>query len=165
MIVYHGSTEIVEQPRIIQTERCRDFGRGFYATDIKEQAIRWAKRKALVNKRYHAATEAVLNYYEFDETSYEKLNTIHFPDADYEWLDFVCACRSDNKYQHGYDIVTGKIADDNVGMTVSYVIDKVMRREDAIERLRFETINNQICFCSEEALRYLKYVKSEKVSP
>jgi len=140
MIVYHGSTEVVDSPRIIRTDKCRDFGIGFYTTDIKEQAIRWAQRKLLVAKRYYSA------------------------DADYDWLDFVCACRSDNKYQHEYDIVTGKIADDNVGMTVSYVIDKIMRREDAIERLRFEEINNQICFCTEEALRYLKYVKSEKVS-
>ena len=115
-------------------------------------------------KKHHISHDAILNYYEFDETAYKKLNTIQFSDADYDWLDFVCACRSDSNHQHEYDIVTGKIADDNVGMTVSYVIDKIMRREDAIERLRFEEINNQLCFCSEESLYYLKYMKSEKVS-
>jgi len=163
MIIYHGSTDIVEYPRIIESELGRDFGAGFYTTDIKEQAIRWAKHKLIMTKRYNACTEAVLNYYEFDETAYEKLNTISFPESDYEWLDFVCACRSDSKHRHNYDIVTGKIADDNVGMTVSYVINNVMRREDAIERLRFEKINNQICFCSLKALQYLKYIKCEKV--
>ena len=165
MIIYHGSTEIVEAPRIIQADKGRDFGTGFYTTDIKEQAIHWAKRKLLVAQRYMSATEAVLNYYEFDESSYGDLNTVHFPDTDIEWLDFVCTCRGDSKYRHSYDIVTGKIADDNVGMTVSYVLDKIMRKEDAIKQLRFEKINNQICFCSEKALHYLKYIKSEKVSP
>ena len=38
-----------------------------------------------------------------------------------------------------------------------------MRREDAIERLRFEKINNQIAFCTEAALRELKFVKSVEV--
>ena len=45
MILYHGSTVIVDYPRIINNEIGRDFGFAFYTTDIKEQAIRWAKRK------------------------------------------------------------------------------------------------------------------------
>ena len=58
------------------------------------------------------------------------------------------------------DIVIGKIANDNVGETVSYVMQGIMRREDAVERLRFEKINNQIAFCTEKALRTLRFVKS-----
>ena len=42
MILYHGSNVIVETPQIIKTEYGRDFGFGFYTTDIKEQAVRWA---------------------------------------------------------------------------------------------------------------------------
>ena len=59
-----------------------------------------------------------------------------------------------------YDIVEGKIADDNVGETVSYVMQGIMRKEDAIERLRFEQINNQIAFCTEAALRTLHFQNS-----
>ena len=32
-----------------------------------------------------------------------------------------------------------------------------MRKEDAIERLKFEKINNQIAFCTSKALEELKY--------
>ena len=34
-----------------------------------------------------------------------------------------------------------------------------MRKEDAIERLKFEKINNQIAFCTPKALEELKYQK------
>lgn len=46
MIVYHGSTEIVEKPDVEHSYRLLDFGRGFYVTTVKEQAERWARRKA-----------------------------------------------------------------------------------------------------------------------
>ncbi len=80
--------------------------------------------------------------------------------ASVEWLDLVVTCRSRTDYSHGYDIVEGKIANDNVGETVSYVMQGIMRKEDAIERLRFEQINNQIAFCTEAALRTLHFQNS-----
>ena len=77
-----------------------------------------------------------------------------------EWLELVVTCRSRTDYSHGYDIVEGKIANDNVGETVSYVMQGIMRKEDAIERLRFEQINNQIAFCTEAALHTLHFQNS-----
>ena len=77
-----------------------------------------------------------------------------------EWLEMVVACRSDKRYRHNYDIVMGKIANDNVGETVSYVLQGIMRKEDAVERLKFEKINNQIAFCTEAALEKLHFVES-----
>ena len=51
-----------------------------------------------------------------------------------DWLDMVMQCRTNADYNHGYDIVIGKIANDKVGETVSYVVQGVMRREDALDR-------------------------------
>ena len=82
---------------------------------------------------------------------------LDFPEANLAWLDLVVACRSDHTFTHGKDVITGKIANDNVGETISYVIAGIMRKEDALERLRFQKINNQIAFCSKRALSYLKY--------
>ncbi len=82
---------------------------------------------------------------------------LDFPEANLAWLDLVVACRSDCTFAHGKDVITGKIANDNVGETISYVIAGIMRKEDALERLRFQKINNQVAFCSERALAYLKY--------
>jgi hypothetical protein len=58
-------------------------------------------------------------------------------------------------------VVCGKIANDSVGETVSYVMSGVMRREDALSRLKYERINDQICFCTEESLGALKFIGSE----
>ena len=46
MIVYHGSTMIVREPDIEHSFRPLDFGKGFYVTSNREQAEKWARRKA-----------------------------------------------------------------------------------------------------------------------
>ena len=51
MKLYHGSTVAVEEPRIIRSAIGRDFGFGFYTTDINEQAERWALRRCRAAKR------------------------------------------------------------------------------------------------------------------
>ena len=48
MIVYHGSTLCVENPLVGVCRDNLDFGKGFYLTDICEQAISWAKRVAII---------------------------------------------------------------------------------------------------------------------
>ena len=51
MILYHGSTMEVSQPRILKSEIGRDFGFAFYTTDIQAQAERWARRRAMIESR------------------------------------------------------------------------------------------------------------------
>lgn len=161
MILYHGSTVIVKEPHIIKNEIGRDFGFGFYTTDIKEQAIRWARRKALIEtRRGFENIHPIVNVYEWDEKSTQtNLNIKIFDGASMDWLELIVKCRSDISFTHDYDIVIGKIANDNVGETVSYVLQGIMRKEDAIERLKFEKINNQIAFCSKNALESLQFIK------
>lgn len=163
MILYHGTTLEIRQPGIIRREIGRDFGFAFYTTDIQEQAERWALRRAKIESRLrHSDCSGVVNEYDWDEDlsglSYKK-----YEKADLEWLEMVMRCRSDIHYSHGFDIVEGKIANDNVGETVSFVMQGIMRKEDAVDRLRFERINNQIAFCSDRALDHLHFVKSYAV--
>lgn len=159
MILYHGSTIAVENPEIIKSEIGRDFGFAFYTTDIRDQAIRWAKRKAMIaSRKKRQNVLPIISAYEWIESSDLSVKT--FNGTSIEWLDMVIQCRSNPNYQHEYDIVIGKIANDNVGETVSYVLQGVMRKEDAINRLKFEKINNQIAFCTERALNCLHYQKS-----
>ena len=161
MILYHGSYMQIETPRIITQEKGRDFGFGFYTTTIKEQAERWAVRIARLRSRFSNQTEnAVVNIYDFDEDVAKNLHTKSFPTADLDWLELVIRCRSDLQFNHGFDIVSGKIANDNVGETVEYVLAGIMRKEDAVERLKFEKINDQICFCTEKALKKLAFERS-----
>ena len=45
MILYHGSTDLVDKPEIRKSDIYLDFGIGFYTTTSFEQAERWAKIK------------------------------------------------------------------------------------------------------------------------
>ena len=161
MILYHGSTMEVPQPRILKSEIGRDFGFAFYTTDIQAQAERWARRRAMIeSRRTKKEVPPIVSVYEWDEDAAKRLRFLQFDGASMEWLELVITCRSQTDYSHGYDIVEGKIANDNVGETVSYVMQGIMRKEDAIERLRFEQINNQIAFCTEAALHTLHFQNS-----
>ena len=159
MILYHGSNLEVKNPIIIQSEKGRDFGCAFYLTPIKEQAERMAKRKQRMNK----SDSAIVSVFDFKEKEIDNFKYKIFNDADLEWLDLVIECRTNPSFKHDYDIVEGKIADDSVGETILFVIDGIIKKEDALERLKFQKINSQIAFCSEKSLKLIKFVKSYEV--
>lgn len=164
MILYHGGTDRIEHPVILTSDQGRDFGFAFYATDIREQAERWALRRSRFRGRMaRQDIPPVVNEYDFDESMEGGLSIRRFPEPSLEWLDFVVACRTNPAFRHGHDLVVGKIANDNVGETVSYVAQGVMRREDAVERLRFQQINNQYAFCTPKAIACLRFLRSYEV--
>jgi hypothetical protein len=153
MMLYHGGTDVVMTPKIISGEQGRDFGFGFYMTDIYEQATKWALRQGRIRRK-----QAVLNTYEFDGSRADKeLNIKIFTEYSLEWLEFIVNNRSDPRYKHEFDIVFGKIANDDVGETVQAVIDGLMPLDFAIQRLTFMRSNNQYAFCSERSLSYIKF--------
>ena len=156
MILYHGSDVEVKSPKIIKSEKGRDFGCAFYLTPIKEQAERMAKRKQRMNK----SSSAIVSVFEWDEKEISGLKYKLFKNPDLEWLDMIIECRTNPSFSHGYDIVEGKIADDSVGETILFVIDGIIKKEDALERLKFQKINSQVAFCSEESLKLLDFTKS-----
>ena len=159
MILYHGSDVVVKNPVIIKSEKGRDFGCAFYLTLIREQAERMAKRKQRMNK----SGSAIISVFEFNEKDISNIEYKMFKNPDLEWLDMIIECRTNPSFRHGYDIVEGKIADDSVGETILFVIDGVIKKEDAIERLKFQRINSQIAFCSEDSLKLLKFIDSYEV--
>ena len=159
MILYHGSDVEVKNPKIIQVEKGRDFGCAFYLTPIKEQAERMAKRKQRMNR----SNSAIVSVFEFDEKTIGNLKYKLFSNPDLEWLDMIIKCRTNPSFKHGYDIVEGKIADDSVGETILFVIDGIIKKEDAVERLKFQKINSQVAFCNEESLKLINFKNSYEV--
>ena len=160
MILYHGSDAIVKNPRIIISEKGKDFGCAFYLTPIKEQAERMAKRK----KRMNGSSRAIVNVFDFNEASIKNLKYKKFADPNLEWLETIIKCRTDAHYIHGYDIVEGKIADDAVGETILFVIEGIIKKEDALEKLKFQKINSQIAFCTKESLKEIKFLRYYEVN-
>ena len=159
MILYHGGTDIVQEPKIILSERSRDFGFGFYVTDIYEQAFRWAKRQGRIRRR-----PAILNIYEFDEDQAAKeLNFKNFIDYSMEWLVFIVNNRSNPQPKHDFDIVFGKIANDDVGETVQAVVDGLTSLDFALQKLTFMQMNNQYAFCTEKSLASIRFSDFQEV--
>ena len=64
MIVYHGSDQIVKNPDTLHSYRALDFGKGYYVTTVREQAERWARRKADLT-----GGKAIVNQYVMKEVS------------------------------------------------------------------------------------------------
>jgi hypothetical protein len=159
MILYHGGTDAVEKPAIIRSVVGRDFGAGFYLTGMQIQAEDWARRQARIRKK-----TAVLNIYRFDdEMTHTNLRIKKFSDYSLEWLDWVLSCRSQSDFHHDYDVVFGRIADDDVGETVQAVLDGLMPKDFALQRLTFMQANEQYCFCTDAALNCLRYQETRKV--
>ena len=73
-----------------------------------------------------------------------------------EWLEFIKENRSKGGLQHNYDVVIGPVADDNTMETVQLYIAEIFTAEEAVERLRYSKINNQVSFHTKDALKYLK---------
>ena len=97
MIVYHGTTMVLEKPNVVFSKDYLDFGKGFYVTMYREQAERWALRKGIRRQM-----PSYINLYEMtdDLTSYKVLS---FEEENGKWLDFVCACRK--RHWKNYTII------------------------------------------------------------
>ncbi|MCL2426788.1 MAG: DUF3990 domain-containing protein [Oscillospiraceae bacterium] len=160
MIIYHGSNVVVEQPKILQSERMLDFGTGFYTTSNKEQAVRWSE---IVCERREPKIP-VLSVYEFDfEAAKRELVIIRFDEPSDEWFDFVCNNRSGRDDETQYDIVIGPVANDRVYAVVQYYENGVYGKEEAIKRLKVDALYNQILFHTEKSLTFCRFSKSIEV--
>lgn len=149
MTVYHGGYQAVSKPEIRIGRNTKDFGPGFYCTVIKEQAQRWAKR-------YHTKVVSI-----YDVTLDFSLKIKEYKEMTDEWLDFIVACRSGK--QHAYDIVIGAMADDQIYNYISDYVDGTITREQFWVLAKFKYPTHQINFCTNDALKCLKYRGCEEV--
>ena len=149
-IIYHGSNVEVSNPKILINGYYKDFGYGFYCTNIEKQAKRWALTKK---------GASVVNNYSYLKNP--ELKILCFSEMTEEWLDFIVACRSGKT--HDYDIVIGAMADDQIYTYVSDYIDGTITREQFWVLAKFKYPTHQIVFCTDEALKCLTYRGFEEV--
>jgi len=154
MILYHGATMRVEHPLCNFGRADLDFGKGFYLTDLQEQAEEWADRQADSRKE-----PGFLNVYEFDkEAAIKVYRYLLFPAYDKDWLHFIVDSRNGQKPWENYDIIEGGIANDRVVDTVNLYSLGLMDEETALSRLSEHQPNNQICILNQEVIeKYLSF--------
>ena len=144
-IVYHGGTEIIERPICSLGRPNLDFGQGFYVTDIREQAVSWAKLVA--DKR---GVAPIINTYMLDyQAVKENYRCKIFRAYDAEWLEFIVANRSGRNLAANYDFVEGGVANDRVIDTVNLYMAGLMELSTALRRLSAHQPNNQICILTQ----------------
>lgn len=146
MIVYHGSSEVVRQPDTLHSYRALDFGKGFYVTTIREQAERWARRKADL----FGGTPVVSRYRMRDDLSQFRVK--RFPDDLMEWIEFVCDCRDGKPTYQQYDIIIGKVANDKVFRVVDMYHSGIWGKERALQEIRAYPNYDQIAFLTQSAI-------------
>lgn len=148
VIIYHGSNTAVEKPRILINGHYKDFGYGFYCTNMEKQAKRWAltRRGASVVSRYRYVNS-------------KELKILEFPDMTEEWLQFVVECRSG--IEHDYDIVEGPMADDQIWDYVEDYMAGKISKAAFWELVKFKYPTHQIVFCTERALKTIHFEGSD----
>ena len=154
MILYHGSNTAIDG---IDLNRCRpykDFGRGFYLTDIREQAQRMAARTARM-----FSGNPTLTMFEFDleEAQSSELKVKVFKEPDWEWARFVMSNRDINTTQpcHDYDIVIGPVADDTIATLFRNFDDGIIDLQMLVNGLKYKKVSSQHLFHSAKAIKYL----------
>lgn len=153
MRLYHGSNMAIEKIDLDKSKPYKDFGKGFYLSDVESQATEMADFKSSL-----LGGSSIVTCFEFDKegilNSHLKIRS--FNGYSDEWLDFVIANRN-GEIDVDCDFVYGPIADDKVGLQLRKFRDKNITRQELLEKLKYyKGITFQYYFGSEEALKYLR---------
>ena len=161
--LYHGSYAAVPQPQSARGRRCLDFGQGFYLTNLRKQAERWAQ---VVTERKTRNGIPQLNVYQFDEALAWDYRWLRFEEYNLTWLDYVVACRRGEDVWQQYDIVEGGVANDNVIDTVEDYSQGIITAEQALGQLRYKPLNHQLCIISQTVIdRSLRFAEVVDLKP
>lgn len=168
MLLYHGSNINIEGIDLAMCRPYKDFGRGFYLTELKEQSRKMAERVARIY-----GGRAVVNIYEIDDNfrNNADIRIMDFGKSPSEsWARFVMnnrsrdftgiqspECNHDNKY----DIVIGAIADDDMTVLFRQYQNELISLESLIIGLTFRETTNQYSFHTEKAVKLLKKVGAQ----
>lgn len=165
MRLYHGSNIAIDSINLAMCRPYKDFGKGFYLTDIKEQAEKMAVR---VSKIYGGSP--VVNIFEIQD-DFRKMDDIKVKDfgleTTEEWAKFVMnnrnrsftnvketLCNKDNKY----DIVIGPVADDNMALLFRQYENEIIGFETLLKGMIYKKTSSQYSFHTEKSIKLLRKV-------
>ncbi len=155
MILYHGSNVAIDKIDLSMSRPGKDFGRGFYLSADKSQAVELAE-----SKMAFLGGEATVTAFEFDESVMvgSRLKVLSFEGYSKEWAQFVYNNRENysDTPLHEYDIVYGPIANDRVGAQIRAYKGGGITLEELMRRIRFiKGVTYQYYFGTEDAIKTL----------
>lgn len=154
MKLYHGTNVDFDVIDLTKSNKYKDFGQGFYLTDIRSQAEELAAKKSRLFGGY-----PIIQEYEFDESllSGAELKVLKFDKPSTEWAEFIFKNRNrDNDFTHDYDIVIGPIANDGVAYLLGRYEEGTLTIEELSDKLDYKKLNSQYFFGTDKSLKYLK---------
>lgn len=154
MKLYHGTNADFDAIDLSKSNKYKDFGQGFYLTDIYQQAKELAAKKA----RLFGGTPIVQTY-EFDESLliHRELRVLKFEKPTTEWAEFIFKNRNRNThFNHDFDIVIGPIANDGVAYLLGRYEEGTLSLNELSQELTYKQLNNQYFFGTTKALKHLK---------
>lgn len=179
MLLYHGSYLGITKIDLDCCSVGKDFGKGFYLTEDKLQAVHFiktslkkAKNLKQIPENQRAGYVSVFRYHE----STEAVPVYRFKTADRNWLWFISmnrraflAERFSKRLEAellGAEIVIGKIANDTTNPTIAAYLNGLygdvesdMAVDFAIHQLMPDRLKTQYCFLSEKAIACLEPVE------
>lgn len=156
MTLYHGTNVDFDLIDIEKSNPYKDFGKGFYLTDIKEQAERMALRKV----KFFGGVP-VIQVYDFDvgDLQREDLKVKFFSEPSEEWAVFIHNNRNRKlDFRHDYDVVIGPIANDGVAYLLGRYEEGTITLPELVRGLEYKQLNNQYFFGTQKALDLLRRV-------
>lgn len=165
MRLYHGSNIVIDSINLAMCRPYKDFGQGFYLTDLEEQAEKMATR---VSKIYGGFP--VVNIYEIDD-DFRELSDLRIKDfgahTTEEWAKFIMnnrnrtftdekslLCNKDNKY----DIVIGPVADDNMALLFRQYENEIIDFSTLLKGMIYRKTSSQYSFHTEKSIKLLRKV-------
>ena len=157
--LFHGSNVTINEIDLSKGVKDKDFGQGFYLTDIYSQAENMAKRRV----RIVGTGSPTITSFSFDDSLLEsdELSVKIFPDQpNVEWARFVDANRhaSETGFTHTYDIVVGPVTDDGVAFQLERFHEQIIDDVTLARELTYKELNRQFFFGTEKAIAKLKKI-------
>jgi hypothetical protein len=164
MILFHGSNLEIDQIDLNFCRPYKDFGKGFYTTELEEQARNMAKRTI----RIFGGKPCVMKFF-VDDKEFENCNIPQkiFDAPTNEWALFIINNRNRNftdiaslhcNLDSKYGIVRGPVANDDIRLLFDLFEDKIITIEELTKRLEYKELTNQISFHTEDSIKLLKKI-------
>ncbi|MBE6287808.1 MAG: DUF3990 domain-containing protein [Mediterranea massiliensis] len=144
MKLYHGTNCDFDAIDLSKSNKYKDFGQGFYLTEIYQQAKELANKKARL-----FGGMPIVQTYEFDESllNNHELKILKFKKPTTEWAEFIFKNRNRSAhFNHDFDIVIGPIANDGVAYLLGRYEEGTLSLNELSQELTFKQLNNQYFF-------------------
>ncbi len=170
LILYHGSTEIIEKPIYGKGKTYNDYGRGFYCTEHLELAKEWSCNEDV---------DGFVNKYEINM---ENLKVLNLSSDDYTILHWLAILMKNRKIRlstpvmkrgcewlkeyfmpdaSGYDAIIGYRADDSYFSFARAFVNNEISLNQLSYAMRLGKLGEQVVLKSKKAFEEIKFVSYE----